>query len=206
MVIFKNLSLCILLSAPAIAAQDINSFVKWMEGTFSSEEQAEADSNYFNIVLKSESIWNERSDAVWLYVEQAPAESPENPYRQRVYKLSVNSDGTFESAVFLIPNEQGLTSTELKNYLINECSPNFLVEKIGCNVIVSWNENEKCFEGSTRGKECSSNLRGATYAKSDVKIYSDKLIAWDRGYDVEDNQVWGAVSGGYIFKRIENHR
>jgi hypothetical protein len=30
----------------------------------------------------------------------------------------------------------------------------------------------------------------------------DGLKTWDRGYDKEDHQVWGAVSGGYIFKRV----
>lgn len=199
----RKIFLYILLSCSVLTAQDFESFVRWMEGTFSSKEHAEIDSSYFNVLMRTERIWNEQNDAVWLYVEQAQAESLENPYRQRVYKLSDNDNGTFESAVFLIPNRQDLTSTELKNYLIKECSPDFLTEKIGCKVIVSWNEKEKCFEGSTRGKDCRSNLRGASYAKSDVKIYSDKLITWDRGFDIEDNQVWGAVSGGYIFKRIE---
>ncbi len=202
----RNLFLYILFSTSILTAQDFESFVSWMDGTFSSAEQAEVDSNYFNVVLTMKIIWTEQCDGVWIYVEQALAESLENPYRQRVYRLSENDDGTFESAVFLIPNQQGLMSAELKNYLIRECSPDFLVEKKGCNVIVSWNENEKCFEGSTRGKECTSNLRGASYTKSNVKIYSDKLITWDRGFDKEDNQVWGVVTGGYIFKRISKYK
>jgi hypothetical protein len=31
------------------------------------------------------------------------------------------------------------------------------------------------------------------------------IISWDRGFDKDDNQVWGAINGGYIFDKIENY-
>jgi hypothetical protein len=42
-------------------------------------------------------------------------------------------------------------------------------------------------------------LKGASYATSEVVIYSDKLISWDRGWNDEGKQVWGAQKGGYVF-------
>jgi len=62
--------------------------------------------------------------------------------------------------------------------------------------------NEDTYEGSTEGNNCESDLRGAKYATSEVKISKDGIISWDRGYDAEGKQVWGAEKGGYIFKRV----
>jgi hypothetical protein len=29
------------------------------------------------------------------------------------------------------------------------------------------------------------------------------MTSWDRGYDAQGSQVWGAVEGGYIFDKIK---
>ena len=46
-----------------------------------------------------------------------------------------------------------------------------------------------------------STLRGATYAVSDVTLSATQILSWDRGYDAQDNQVWGAEAGPYEFLR-----
>jgi hypothetical protein len=35
-------------------------------------------------------------------------------------------------------------------------------------------------------------------------IDRDKMITWDRGFDENSNQVWGATKGGYVFKKKIN--
>jgi hypothetical protein len=42
-------------------------------------------------------------------------------------------------------------------------------------------------------------LRGASYATSEVVITDEQLLSWDRGWDANGKQVWGAETGGYIF-------
>ena len=58
-----------------------------MSGSFTSAEQAAADTNYFDISLRMYRIWPEQKDKYWLYVEQAVTAMQERPYRQRVYEL-----------------------------------------------------------------------------------------------------------------------
>ncbi|XP_029122269.1 chromophore lyase CRL, chloroplastic isoform X3 [Elaeis guineensis] len=42
---------------------------------------------------------------------------------------------------------------------------------------------------------------GATYCTSELAIYKNgEVHTWDRGYDDEGNQVWGARGGPYEFK------
>ena len=55
--------------------------------------------------------------------------------------------------------------------------------------------------GSTNEKSCPSVLYGASYATSEVEILNDKIISWDRGFDNNDNQIWGATNGGYVLKK-----
>lgn len=60
---------------------------------------------------------------------------------------------------------------------------------------------DESYTGSTVGKKCTSNLRGSTYAKSEVKIEQNSISSWDRGFDEKGNQVWGALTGPYILRR-----
>jgi len=57
------------------------------------------------------------------------------------------------------------------------------------------------FEGGTVGEGCESTLSGATYATSEVTLDASTLESWDRGYDAEGTQVWGATAGPYVFDR-----
>jgi hypothetical protein len=58
------------------------------------------------------------------------------------------------------------------------------------------------FAGSTHGSACSSNLRGAAYTTSEVRVTPSRMISWDRGFNDEGMQVWGATGGPYVFDKI----
>ena len=64
-----------------------------------------------------------------------------------------------------------------------------------------WSEEEGLFEGGTQGTGCGSTLQGATYATSEVTVQQDLLLSWDRGFNDDDVQVWGATAGAYRFVR-----
>ena len=60
------------------------------------------------------------------------------------------------------------------------------------------------FMGGTKEKNCKNTLRGATYATSIVRIFKDKIIIWDQGFNSIDKQTWGAEKGGYVFDKEES--
>lgn len=70
-----------------------------------------------------------------------------------------------------------------------------------CSVILKM-ERDSAFTGGTVGTGCESSFRGAAYASSEVKITATRLYSWDRGFDNNRNQVWGADKAGYLFKKI----
>ena len=85
---------------PLLKQPDINALVALMEGSFSSEEQSLNDSDYYDIRLYMKKIWTDRTDGRWLYVEQAAAQMEDKPYRQRVYRVDQQKDGSFISEVY----------------------------------------------------------------------------------------------------------
>ena len=191
------------LSFVSYSQRDVEALVEYMVGSFSSIEQAEKDSNYFNIELEMVQLWKDRTDGPWLYIEQAVAESKDKPYRQRVYQLRKRSDGKIESLVYTIPDPLRFAGDYKKEFPLLRLTPDSLILKEGCEVVLYQADNGY-FEGGTVDKNCSSDLRGASYATSEVMIDKDKMISWDRGFDENGKQVWGATDGGYIFKKKLN--
>jgi CpeT protein len=206
----KNVLLVIIavMSVTGIAAQsqkikskDVKKLAQRMIGEFSSEEQSKTDTSFFNIMLRMKRILSSRKDGYWLYVEQSVATAQNKPYRQRVYHVYKENDTTVASKVYEMKNPLQYTKGWEDESKLATLVTDSLIDRQGCSIYLRKNKQGN-FVGSTPGKDCLSSLRGATYATSEVTIYNDKLISWDRGWSKEDKQLWGAVKGGYIFKKI----
>jgi hypothetical protein len=200
---FLVLSL-ILGAFPAVGAEepDVETLVDWMSGSFSSAAQAAADSAYYDIRLEMAPIWTDRSDAHWLYVEQAVGGMTDKPYRQRVYRVDQGDDGDFTSAVFTLPDPERYVGAWKQEKPLAELSPDDLELRQGCTVVLQF-DGQGQFTGGTEGTGCASGLRGAAYATSEVTVGPGRIESWDRGFDAEGVQVWGAEKGPYIFLRGE---
>jgi len=190
----------VVLAASTAGAEEgtLAKLVERMTGSFSSAEQAAADPDFFDIRLEMVRIWPDSDEAVWLYVEQAAATSLDKPYRQRVYRLNPLPDGSFMSEVFSIPYPLRFAGDWRSDDPLPGVLPGTLEIRKGCTVFLRWND-EGFFDGGTAGRNCVSTLRGAVYATSEVTVRSDAIVSWDRGFDSEGNQVWGAEKGGYVF-------
>lgn len=177
--------------------KELDKLTEWLTGDFSSSAQAKADTNYFDISLSMRRIWEDRTDGVWLYVEQAVTAKKNQPYRQRVYKLNHPSKDLFTSEIYTISNASeviGLQDDPAKKSLLTFDK---IEKKDGCTVNLQYEKG--WFVGGTHEKDCPSDLRGASYATTEIKLNKTQLISWDRGYNSADEQVWGATLGGYIF-------
>jgi len=183
-----------------ITKKDLKNLVKIMSGKFSSLEQSKADSTFFHISLHMIPIWKKVKEGYWLYVEQAMASAEDKPYRQRVYHLYIHDDTTLISKVYELQNPKDVINAWLDKTKLQAITKEKLIDRQGCSIYLH-KTSEGYFQGSTPEKECLSTLRGSTYATSEVLIQKKKMISWDRGWDKDDKQVWGAVKGGYIFDK-----
>jgi len=171
-----------------------------MVGSYSSHAQSLADPEFRDVRLHMARIWPERNDGCWLYVEQAMASALERPYRQRVYCVQPSADGSTASHVFELPgvalDYAGAWSDPTRFAAL---SPERLVQREGCTVYLRRDGN--AWRGATRASDCISTLNGAAYATSEVVVSATSLTSWDRGFDKDGKQIWGATKGAYVFDR-----
>ena len=190
----------IMAQSEKVSKKDLKKIYKCMKGHFSSEDQSKKDSTYFNISLTMAPLWKDDS-GYWLYVEQAVSTALNKPYRQRIYHLYLQDDTTIVSKVYEIQNPKDFIGAQHNKKLLKTITKDMLIDRKGC--AISLHKKGDMFMGSTPGKECLSTLRGATYATSEVSIFKDKIISWDRGWSKDDKYVWGAEFGGYHFRKIK---
>jgi len=171
-----------------------------MVGSFDSSLQAKEDSNYYDITLRMVPIWPDEPDT-YLYVEQSVSTMQDKPYRQRVYKVVQLLDGSYRSEVYTMADDSLMVGKWNKPSFFDTYSPSDLIEREGCAVYMMRTGREQ-WKGRTSESDCKSTLRGASYATSLVEIAPGTISSWDQGFDDGGVQVWGAVDGPYIFKRM----
>lgn len=182
---------------------DLQLLAQYLAGTFSSLEQSKIDPEYFDIRLVMIPIWKDRADGYWLYVEQAVSGHEATPYRQRVYHLSRSDSGKIASVVYTLPDPKKFIGAHRSPELFDSLSADKLTEREGCTIYLK-RSDELTFEGGTEGKGCISDIKDAKYATSVVTISEKMLVSWDRGFDQNDIQAWGAEKGGYQFMKLES--
>ena len=203
-IIFYCLTLFFILNLFSCVSQpeDLSLLLSYMTGSFSSQEQAQADTSFKDIRLQMVQIWKNQTDGYWLYVEQASAENLDNPYRQRVYHLTQLNDSTFKSAVYTISNPMRFAGAWQEENPLASLTPDSLTEREGCAVLLTKQSGE-IFIGVSESLSCDSDLYGAIYATSVVMIQKDQIYSWDRGFNINGDQTWGSKVGGYVFKKIK---
>lgn len=191
---------CLVFMNCSINAQSLKELVKFMSGSFNSYQQAQVDTDYFDVSLEMKPIWKKDKKTKWLYVEQAITKNKNNPYRQRVYGITQTAENEFVSTVYLIPNQATYVGAYHKaKKRFKNLSSQQLEEKEGCHITLIFDGTT--YKGKTGETGCPSKLRGSTYATSEVIIGKNKLESWDRGFDQKGKQVWGAEKGAYIFDK-----
>jgi len=205
------LTLAFIINASQLQAQqkisnaDLDSLSKYMSGIFNNTVQANADANFYNMQMHVKPIWKDAINAKWFYVEQCLAQTPKKPYRQRIYKITVNNDTSIISKTYLLNGkEEKYINAFDDNKILEQINTDSLSERTGCSIYFIKNKSNE-FVGKTNKQDCESNLRGAAYTTSSVIISSNAMSNWDCGFDKENNLVWGNKFGGYKFVKIKNY-
>lgn len=183
--------------AAAPPASALDRAVAQLTGRFDSSSQAAADRRYFAISLVVCPVVAPELGEHVLYVEQARAESPRAPYRQRIYVVTVAGDEVVSSVYELAAPAAAVGACADPSRLTPTRAT--VIERAGCSVYLRL--DGEGFVGATRGQDCASSLQGASYATSEVTMTPTGLRSWDRGFDAAGTQVWGAVAGPYEFVR-----
>lgn len=177
---------------------DVRQVAEWLAGNYSSGAQSAKDPQFRNVVLHIAPMWTDQPDARWFYVEQAMANAPDKPYRQRVYRLTDTGDGV-ESMIYDLPGDPLTYAGAWRAQKpLDQLLPSMLLPKAGCAVRLARTDG-LTWTGGTEGTGCPSSREGAAYTTSEVTLTPNELRSWDRGFDSTGKQVWGSTAGPYIF-------
>lgn len=179
------------------ADSEIAQFAALLSGSYSNQEQAQSDTSFLHVNMTLTPVWLERPDGIWIYAEQALAADPDNPYRQRIYRLTHPTEYLFLIDTYTITDAHRFTGLHKDISKSRHLTFDQVDMIAGCTVSMRYHDG--VYRGGSQGRECASDFRGATHVMTNVTIESGKFYSWDRGYDAAGNQVWGPVYGGYEF-------
>lgn len=171
-----------------------------LQGTFTSTAQSQQDSSYYDITINLAAIWEEKED-LWIYAEQALSNAVHNPYSQKIYKVSRDNNQRLLLESYVLENFSPYKGAWKTPYMFDSLSPGHLLPEPGCAIF--FKKEDKTFIGETEGKECRSLTANSQYSSNRLAISQDKLVSWGRGFDKENNQVWGKTDSGYILQKLQ---
>jgi hypothetical protein len=177
---------------------DLYTYGEWISGEFTSTLQSTEDSYFDNVFIKTIKF---RSDEYgdWFYTEQGEIIDG-IPYRIRVYILSYVDDTTLLNKVQKVKTENFSGNVDLELLEFTD-----LEELCGCYTYIykEYNKDGWYYYGQTNGTECKGSFRGATYTTSQFRVYEDRIISWERGWNDKGEHIWGSTKGAYQYLKIK---
>jgi hypothetical protein len=191
----------------SIKMTNVQEVASWLSGQMDSSLLAMNDRDFVDVRIThckvniaDKPLWT-NTKSIYLYVEQALSLALKNPYRQRFVRIHKGqNDDEVISAVFKPSID--------KRKLIGLCKKDFKERKVlsidlgksDCPVTLTKEGN--AWVGKTPDTGCPNDFRGASYATSEVKVRKNSLYSWDRGWNNQGEQIWGAVKSGYTFNKF----
>ena len=185
------------------AAHLVESVVSHLVGIMDTTAQATTDHSAPKVRMTTCRInLLGKSDAIYLYQEQALVENLNQPYRQRFLAIRLgNTPGTVESQAYKITEPDKLVGICGQGPDLPRLSPLLLGESL-CSVYLK--SKEKGYVGITQAEGCPTNIRGAVKITNTIFLHQQGMDTWDRGFDAAGNQVWGAQDKPYEFRWIND--
>ncbi|MDW8200002.1 MAG: chromophore lyase CpcT/CpeT [Cyanobacteriota bacterium SKYGB_h_bin112] len=141
-----------------------------------------------------------QTSVLYLYQEQGAIQRPGQPYRQRFLQLSPTLDGEAVRSLAYKPVQLatwvGFCDRPQADRVVTKADLGNPV----CVVILKPVGND--YLGTTPVDGCPANYRGAVRITNRIRLHSDGMDTWDRGFDRNGNQVWGAETESYQFRWV----
>jgi hypothetical protein len=146
-------------------------------------------------------IWNNETDAYWIYVEQYAGQftQMDKPFRQRIYKLYPEVDDAIKVAVFKF-KDKGDDNKAVDGWKDPSSFSAFNLGSIdalkGC--VMSFQRESDQYVGGQADKNCKSQ---SGYITSETKVSKDKVVNIGKGFTEDGKKTWEAVED---FDKIKN--
>ncbi|PZV15779.1 MAG: chorismate mutase [Leptolyngbya sp.] len=141
--------------------------------------------------------------SIFLYQEQAMSTSLDKPYRQRFLQISPSPLSQSVRSRSYKPTDPTRWSG-LCDRAADSIERTVNLSDLGtpvCNVFLK--RVDTGYMGNTPIDGCPANVRGAVRITNHIELTIASMNTWDRGFDTQGKQVWGAKTESYQFRRKE---
>ena len=195
-------------AAPIPIEEQIEAVVSHLVGTMDTSAQAATNPDRVGVRMTTCRVQLVKSDrqessspSVYLYQEQALIEKLNQPYRQRFLRIGVSDDGLkVESKSFKLLNREpwiGQCNKPADKRLLQSSEFGESVCSVFLKPVIT------IYIGETQPGGCSTNVRGAVTITNRIILHATGMDTWDRGFDANGDQVWGAIDKSFQFRWLE---
>lgn len=201
----RTVILCLtFLSAPAFAQTATEAaYMETSLGEWSSKAQS-ADEDYSWVASQKWQMLPDADNGIWIYQENTilgdnpDAEASDNPppYFQVAIHFRDLGDGVLHTTTHRVSNR--MAAREFARGDVSDFDQSWLGE------VACMGRIQQIADGFWQGTAtCPNGYKGGVKVESRSVMAPDYFVNWDRGFDADGKHIWGPVSGGYIFKRVE---
>lgn len=177
----------------------VQSVVSHLVGIMDTSAQAAANPKKSSVRMTTCTVTViDKPKEVYLYQEQALNQSLDKPYRQRILNIKPATEpDTIESKSYKIKQSETLIGFCQKPENTRQLKLSDLTEA-DCSVFLK--PIPDGYQGETPAQGCPANVRGAVKITNTVILNSSGMETWDRGFDANGQQVWGAQDQSYQYR------
>jgi CpeT/CpcT family (DUF1001) len=189
--------------------KNVQQVATFLEGVMTTSAQTAANPKAANVQMTTCRVKLSNGDepslrnSVFLYQEQALINQLDQPYRQRFLQIKPSENGQVESRSFKLakPTEliglcnRSSTSASTMSRIVQ---PDTLGTPV-CSVLLKPKGDR--FIGETPPQGCPTTVRGAVRITNTIELFADGMETWDRGFDADGKQLWGAKNESYQYRR-----
>lgn len=178
--------------------QHLENVASHLVGVMDRTAQVATNPEAVNVQMTTCKVNLPQANHIFLYQEQALTRNLDQPYRQRFLHLRPSVDGqAIESRAYKPQNPDAWISFCNRPQAQRTVQLADLGEGV-CSVFLT--PVEGGYRGITQAGGCPANVRGASYITNTILLHETGMDTWDRGYDADWQQVWGADSEPYEFR------
>lgn len=181
----------------------VQEVASYLIGTMDTSAQAVIDRNAPDVRITTCSIQVGDTEATFLYQEQALSLKLNLPYRQRFLQILPSADNRVESISYKPTHPEAWIGLCNKPEFDRIVPLPELGETV-CTLILQ--RDGEGYLGTTPEEGCATHYRGAVRITNQVQLTQGTMETWDRGFDAQGNQVWGAQDESYQYRDIDPKR
>ncbi len=196
--------LSFLLVALPIGAQSpasADEVARWLVGTYDTREQAGRDAEVPALRMLIVAVLRSRLSfgAPVLYLEEAPVAKPDRPSRQRFLRVEADAEGAIVLRTFDLKDGSAAAGKWRMPADLALFGRNDVRERTACAVTLKKTGDH--YEGTAAAVECVPAFLGVTRATTEIRVFSDRVETWDRGFGARSVQLFGPTLGPYAWKK-----